>query len=128
MHTKNAKTPVGFLVSLTLVILSVIVVSWLLGSYEMSVSLRLALAVIPPTIWVFCLIFLMRLLRQLDELQRRIHLEALAIAFPSLAVAIMTCEYLRKAGFITALKPDHVLMMMMALLLTSYLITWRRYQ
>ena len=128
MRTNNLGPPIGFFLTVTLLIVSVLVVSWLFDSYEMSVSLRLALAFIPPVIWTFCLIFLLRLLRQLDELQRRIHLEALAMAFSSLAVAVITCEYLRKAGFISSLKPDYILIMMMTLLAGSYLIAWRRYQ
>lgn len=118
----------GFVVSLTLLILSVIAVSWSFAVYDIGPGLRLAMSFIPPAIWAVCIIFVLRMLRQLDELQRRIHLEALALAFPSLAVAILTCEYLRKAGIITSLKPDHILMMMMGLLLVSYLIAWRRYQ
>ena len=124
----SPKSPIGFFATLTLLIISVIVVSWLFSTYDMSVSLRLALALVPVVIWTFCLIFMLRLVRQLDELQRRIHLEALAMAFSSLAVALLSCEYLRKAGFISSLKPDHVLIMMMTLLAGSYLIAWRRYQ
>jgi hypothetical protein len=68
------------------------------------------------------------MIQRLDELQRRIHLEALAFAFSGLAVAIIACEYLRKAGFITALKPDYVLMMMMILWPLGFVIAWRRYR
>jgi len=124
----SPKSPIGFFATLTLLIISVIVVSWLFSTYDMSISLRLALALVPAVIWTFCLIFMLRLVRQLDELQRRIHLEALAMPFSSLAVALLSCEYLRKAGFISSLKPDHVLIMMMTLLAGSYLIAWRRYQ
>jgi hypothetical protein len=41
---------------------------------------------------------------------------------------MIACEYLRKAGFISALKPDHVLMMMMILWPLGFVIAWRRYQ
>jgi hypothetical protein len=107
---------------------SVIFISWLLERLELSALARLGLAMIPVAAYVFCLVSYLRLIRLADELQRRIHLEALAIAFPSTAVAVLTCEYLRKAGFITQFKPDYVLMMMMALWVFGYLIARRRYQ
>jgi hypothetical protein len=109
-------------------ILSVIVVSWLLKSLELGSALRLALVLAPVTAWIFALIAYFRLIQRLDELQKRIHLEALAFAFSGLAVAIIACEYLRKAGFITALKPDYVLMMMMVLWPIGFVIAWRRYK
>jgi hypothetical protein len=109
-------------------ILSVIVVSWLLKTQELAPALRLALALAPVAAWVFALLAYSRLIQRLDELQRRIHLEALAFAFSGLAVAMIACEYLRKAGFISALKPDYVLMLMMVLWPLGYVIAWRRYQ
>jgi hypothetical protein len=109
-------------------IASVIGITWLLKAQDLSMPVRILLALVPPIIWVFCMIFVLRMVRLLDEFQQRIHLEALAIAFPSLFVAIMLCEYLRKAGLFTHLKPDHVMVMMMALLGIGYFVAWRRYQ
>ncbi len=109
-------------------ILSVIVVSWMLKSLELGPGLRLAMALAPVAAWIFALIAYYRLIQRLDELQKRMRLEALAFAFSGLAVAMVACEYLRKAGFITALKPDYVLMMMMILWPLGFVIAWRRYQ
>ncbi len=128
MAEKIPKSAVlGFWLALMILIASIIGVTWLLRTQDFSPPVRIALALTPPVIWAFCLIFLLRSIRLLDELQQRIHLEALAIAFPSVAVAIFACEYLRKAGFIPYLMPDHVLMIMMGVLLIGYLIAWRRY-
>ena len=128
MREKVPGDLIGFAVSVAALILSVIGITWFLETRELERSSRLALAMVPPVIYVFNLIFLLRLLRSVDEFLQRIHLEALAVAFTALAVAIITCEYLRKAGVISLLKPDHVLMMMMVGLLIGYLIAWRRYQ
>jgi hypothetical protein len=128
MREKVPGDLIGFAVSVAALISSVIGITWFLETRELERSSRLALALVPPVIYVFNLIFLLRLLRSVDEFLQRIHLEALAIAFTALAVAIVTCEYLRKAGVISLLKPDHVLMMMMVGLLVGYLIAWRRYQ
>ena len=51
-------------------------------------SLRFALALAPVAPFVFFLVTLVRHVTTLDELARRVHLEALAIAFP-LAMALL---------------------------------------
>jgi uncharacterized membrane protein len=128
MSEKSSARTTTMLVAVITMILSVIVVSWLLKTQEFGPALRLALALAPVAAWVFALIAYSRLIQRLDELQRRIHLEALAFAFSGLAVAMIACEYLRKAGFISALKPDYVLVMMMVLWPLGYVIAWRRYK
>lgn len=128
MSEKSSARTTTMLVAVITMILSVIVVSWLLKTQEFGPAFRLALALAPVAAWIFALTSYYRLIQQLDELQRRIHLEALAFAFSGLAVAMIACEYLRKAGFISALKPDYVLMMMMILWPLGFVIAWRRYQ
>src|SRR5262245_19669838 len=128
MTQKSGAPATTVLVAVIVLILSVIVVSWLLKSLELGPAIRLALVLAPVTAWVFTLIAYFRLIQRLDELQKRVHLEALAFAFSALAVAMIACEYLRKAGFISALKPDYVLMMMMILWPIGFVIAWRRYQ
>lgn len=128
MTQKPGNPATTVLVAVIAMILSVIVVSWLLETQELGPALRLALVLAIVTVWIFTLISYFRLIQQLDELQKRIHLEALAFAFSGLAVAIIACEYLRKAGFISALKPDYVLMMMMVLWPIGFAIAWRRYK
>jgi hypothetical protein len=128
MSETSGKPVTKVLVAVLALILSVIVVSWLLKTQEFGPALRLALVLAPVTAWIFALLAYYRLIRQLDELQRRIHLEALAFAFSGLAVVIVACEYLRKAGFISLLKPDYVLLMMLILWPLGFVIAWRRYQ
>ncbi len=127
--TKQTANPVSRVAAVVaLLALSVLFISWLLEKQELSAPVRLALALLPVAAYVFCLVSFLRLIRLADELQRRIHLEALAIAFPSTAVAVFACEYLRKAGFIAQFKPDYVLLIMLALWALGFLIAWRRYQ
>ncbi len=127
--TKQVPKPVFRLATaVTVGVASVIFISWLLKRQELSAPVRLGLALIPVVAYVYCVVSYLRLVRLADELQRRIHLEALAIAFPSSVIAVLACEYLRKAGFITQFKPDYALMLMLALWALGYLIAWRRYQ
>lgn len=128
MKNKNSKPWVGFGIAVVTLMASVVVITWVLKAQDLSMSIRVLLALVPPSIWVVCMIFVLRMVRSLDEFQQRIHLEALAIAFPSLFVTMMVCEYLRKAGLFEHLKPDHVLIMMIGLLGIGYFVAWRRYQ
>ena len=74
-------------------------VSWSLDHVTMTPAGRLALAMIPVALWAAAILFLVLTVRGLDELQRRIQLEALAIAFPAAMLVGMGVEYLQKAGF-----------------------------
>lgn len=128
MTESNSRLVLNCALAVAALLLSVIFISWLLETHELAAPVRLGLALIPVAAYAFCLISYLRLVRLADELQRRIHLEALAIAFPSSAVAILGFEYLRKAGFIAEFKPDYALMTMLALWALGFFIAWRRYQ
>lgn len=106
----------------------VIGITWLLEQQALSAPLRLGLIVIPVALFAYAVVSYCRLVRQADELQRHIHLEALALAFPASIVAVFLCEYLRKADFIAQFKPDYALMMMLLLWGLGYVLAWRRYQ
>jgi uncharacterized membrane-anchored protein len=128
MANRNSRPWVGFGIAFVTLMASVIGITLLLETQELGMTVRVLLALVPPIVWVFCMIFILQMLRSQDEFQQRIHLEALAVAFPSLLVAIVLCEYLRKAGLYTSFKPDHVMVMMMALLGIGYFVAWRRYR
>ena len=107
---------------------SVVVVTWILDRSVMSVGARVAIASIPVLAFAVCLVTYLRLIRTLDEMQRRVHLEALGFAFPATAVVVLAFEYLRKAGVLLKLKPDYVLLAMAVLWLVGYILARRRYQ
>ena len=93
-------------------------------------SLRIAIALLPVPFFVWWLWTWMKGVGQMDELERRIELEALAFAFPIAVVLLMTLGLLDLA---TPLNPDdwsmrHVWAIMPAL---YYMGLWgakRRYQ
>lgn len=128
MSKQESKPFVAFAVSLAMLLALVVLVSAVLERAEFAAPARIAIAVLPVAAYVFCLISYLGLIRQADELQRRIHLEALAIAFPSTAVAVFAAEYLRKAGAISHLQPDYVLLTMFVLWGVGFAIAWRRYR
>ncbi|MBK6316113.1 MAG: hypothetical protein IPF53_17920 [Blastocatellia bacterium] len=69
----------------------------LLKDSEAATWVRVAVALMPVPFFVATLIFVVRGARDLDELQRRIQLEALAIAFLVTMVFLMTLGLLQRA-------------------------------
>lgn len=66
-------------------------------------GLRLAIALLPLPFFAFVLWGVMRDIGRQDELERRIHLEALAVAFPLSILLLMTLGLLQLA---LPLNPD----------------------
>ena len=60
-------------------------------------ALRIAIALVPLPPFLWLLAAFIRDVRQADELERRIHLEALAVAFPLTLVLIVTLALLQIA-------------------------------
>ena len=64
---------------------------------DFGASARIAIALIPVIPFLLWVWELVRWTRSLDELERRIHLEAVAIAFPIAIMIFMTLGLLEKA-------------------------------
>jgi hypothetical protein len=64
----------------------------------------LAIALVPVPFFVIFVLAAVRMSRGLDELEQRIHLEALAFAFPAVLVVLLTLGLLQVAG--VALSPQ----------------------
>lgn len=59
--------------------------------------LRITVALVPVPIFALFLVMAIRLIRGMDELERRIQLEALAIAYPLAVVLLMTLALMQRA-------------------------------
>lgn len=75
----------------------------LLESFEMATWLRVCVVLIPIIPFGLLLLMIIRGVRQMDELERRIQLEALAVAFPLTILLLMTLGLLQLA---VRLKPE----------------------
>ena len=64
---------------------------------DLAVGLKVAAALIPVPIFALFLVLFIRLIRTMDELERRIQLEALAIAYPLAVLLLMTLGLLQRA-------------------------------
>jgi O-antigen/teichoic acid export membrane protein len=71
---------------------------------------------------------MVRDVRQLDELQLRIHLEAAAIACLGVFVAANIYPVMQIAGFVGPLQPYYVVFLLVGLVLVGYVNAIRRYR
>jgi hypothetical protein len=90
---------------------------------------RVLVALVPALPFAWFLVVLIRGMRELDELHRKVQLEALAIAYPVLMLVLMTLGLLELA---VPLPPEdlsyrHVWGFTPLIYFVSVTITWRRY-
>jgi hypothetical protein len=86
------------LVSAGLAFVAYFGVRLILENTALAGPLRIVIAMLPVPFFVFFLLTEVRYMRNLDELQRRIQLEALAVAFPVVLLLLMTLGLLQVAG------------------------------
>ena len=60
---------------------------------------RLALALLPLGGFVFFIVAEVRLIRCLDEMQQRVQLEALSVAYPTTILLVFGLGFLERAGY-----------------------------
>lgn len=113
--------------SVVLLMSVAITASWVLKNFDLGTVARLTVALLPVPAFILFILAEVQVLSRVDELQRRIQLEALAIAFPSAVVMGVALEYLQKAGFVTAWTIGDFWPLIGALYLPAYLIARWRY-
>jgi NADH:ubiquinone oxidoreductase subunit 6 (subunit J) len=102
----------------------------LLRKFQLEGWVRVAVALLPIPPFVLFLAMVLKEIRSLDELWRRIHLEALAIAFPLAVLLLMILGLMELA---TGLSPDdwsyrHVWVFMPIFYVIGVLVSIRRYK
>lgn len=102
----------------------------LLENDQLSEGLRLLVALVPILPFAVFLMSMLAGIREMDELHRRVHLEALAIAFPLTMLLLMLLGLIE---LVTPLSPDdwsyrHVWQFLPVFYFMGLAITWRRYQ
>ena len=69
----------------------------LLKRYDLETWPRVAIALAPLVPFAWCLVSIVRAVRAMDELERRIHLEALGFAYPLATFLLMTLALMQRA-------------------------------
>lgn len=104
--------------------LSALLVKWA-GSNQI---LRMAVALAPVVPGIVYIRIMVQDLAKLDEMYRRIYLEAVAAAFAGLFLFLMIYPGVQKAGIVGELEPAAVVLVMVALALVGYFFASRRYE
>jgi hypothetical protein len=93
-------------------------------------ALQVAVALIPVAPFVFFVQRFIAHLRNLDELHRRVHFEALAFAFPVAMLLLMTLGLLERGHLVSAEKWSYrqVWYYLPLFYLIGIAISWRRYR
>jgi hypothetical protein len=96
----------------------------------LSLPLRITVALLPVIPFVFFVRRFIGHLRNLDELHRRVHSEAFAIAFPLAILLLMTLALLERAHVIAPDKwsYEQVWFYLPLFYLIGLAISWRRYK
>ena len=103
---------------------------YLLKDPDTSGPLKVAMVLLPVVPFAVFLFQFISYVRSLDELHRRVHLEARALAFPIATLFLMTLGLVEKAG---ALSPKYwgyqdVWYYLPVFYLIAVAISWRRYR
>lgn len=102
---------------------------WLLDNYQLQEGLRVVVALSPIVPFAFFLVLVLANIRQMDEFHRKVHLEALAIAYPLAMLLLMLLGLLE---LVIPLAPEdwsyrHVWQFLPLLYFIGLAFTWRRY-
>lgn len=88
---------------------------------------RLALGLVPVLAAAYVIRVMARWVRRLDELERRIVAESLALAYSGAMLLAVACNYLNKSGVRLPLGWEDGWMILMFLYVLAYTFTSRRY-
>ena len=91
---------------------------------------KVAMVLVPAIPFGFFLFRFIGYVRSLDELHRRVHLEALALAFPIATLFLMTLGLIERAGMLSARywSFQDVWYYLPLFYLIAVAISWRRYR
>ena len=99
-----------------------------LEAFELSTAGRLAFGLLPVVPSAYLIWAMARWIRSLDELQRKIQMDALALAYTIAILVAVTLNFLHKAGFHPPLGWEDGWAILVFLYAGASAITARRYQ
>jgi hypothetical protein len=119
------------LVVLTVVLLAAAIdigAFWVLGRIELGYAARIAVALTPLPADIALIVLVLRRIRKLDEFQKRVHFEAVAVAFLSTGVAVFMYGYFERAHAVGPLHAGLVWALMLLFYAVGYGIAVSHYK
>ena len=101
---------------------------WVLGRIELGYTARIAVALTPLPADIALIVLVLRRIRRLDEFQKRVHFEAVTVAFLSTGVAVFMYSYFQAAHLAGPLNAGLVWAFMLLFYAIGYFIAVRHYQ
>ena len=101
---------------------------WALGRTELGSTARLVVALTPLPADIALIVLALRRIRRLDEFQKRIHFEAVTVAFLSTGVAVFVYGYLQKADAAGPLNMGLVWGFMLVFYAVGYFVAVNHYK
>jgi hypothetical protein len=101
---------------------------WALGRIELGYTARIAVALTPLPADIALIVLVLLRIRRLDEYQKRVHFEAVTVAFLSTGVAVFVYGYLQSARAVGPLNAGLVWAFMLLFYGIGYGIAVRHYQ
>ncbi len=102
--------------------------SFLLRNPTLGSAARIAIALMPLPGDIALIVLVLRAVRRLDEFQKRVHFEAITVAFLSTGVAVFACGYLQQAHIVGFLNSGVVWAFMLIFYALGYLIAANHYR
>jgi hypothetical protein len=117
-----------FLVTAVLASAIDLVASWLLRNPGPGTTGRVAIALMPLPGDIALILLVLGAIRTLDEFQKRVHFEAIAVAFLSTGVAVFVYGYLQQAQVVGSLNAGLVWAFMLIFYAIGYVVAARHYR
>jgi hypothetical protein len=99
-----------------------------LRQFELGLAARIAVALLPLPGNVALIAMVLRGIRKLDEFQKRIHFEAVVVAFLATGVAVFVYGYLQKANAVGPLNTAFIWAFMAVTYSAGYFIAANHYK
>jgi hypothetical protein len=105
-----------------------LIASLLLRNPGPAPAARVAIALMPLPGDIALIFLVLRAIRTLDEFQKRIHFEAVTVAFLSTGVAVFVYGYLQQAQVVGSLNAGLVWAFMLSFYAIGYVVAARHYR
>jgi hypothetical protein len=102
--------------------------AWVLNHLDLSRTARLSVALAPLPGNLILIALVLGAIRKLDEFQKRLHFEAVVVAFLATGVIVFIYGFLQKAGAVSPLNTWFIWLFMAITYAVGYGIAVRHYQ
>ena len=102
--------------------------AWALNHLDLNSTARMAVALGPVPGNLALIALVLRAIRKLDEFQKRLHFEAVVVAFLATGVIVFIYGFLQKAGAVSPLNTWFIWLFMAITYVAGYGIAVRHYQ